>query len=322
LREALAAHLAVARGVQCQADQIIIVAGAQAGFDLAARLLLNPGDLAWIEEPGYFGARYAFQNAGIQLALVRVNSKEGLEVLAGKTEFPQARLAIVTPSHQFPTGVTMSLAQRLALLEWANQTGAWIIEDDYDSEFRFGGRPLEALQGLDKGRHVLYVGTFSKVLFPALRLGYLVVPPALVDAFLKLRRFVDTQPPILDQMVVAEFIEEGHFLRHIRRMRQIYKSRRDVLVEMLQSQLRGLIGVSKPEAGMHLVGWLAPGMDDQQVAKQAAAKGLEVVPISSLSLLPPTRAGLMLGYAAVDEKKIRVGVSTLSEILIKLKPLV
>ena len=195
LREAIAAHIGVTRGVRCTADQVIVVSGAQAALDLATRILLDPGDMAWIEDPGYPGARGALEGAGAQLVPVPVK-EDGLDVGAGRARCPQARLAYVTPSHQFPLGVTMSLAQRLALLEWANQANAWILEDDYDSEYRFSGRPLEALQGLDSTNHVIYLGTFSKVLFPALRLGYLVVPPDLTEVFVAVRLFVDRHVPL------------------------------------------------------------------------------------------------------------------------------
>jgi GntR family transcriptional regulator/MocR family aminotransferase len=314
LREAIAAHLGVARGVRCQPEQIIMVTGSQGALDLSARLLLNPGDFAWLEDPGYFGARYALQNSGAQLAPIPVK-EDGLDVAEGKRRCPQARLASVTPSHQFPIGVTMGLAQRLALLDWASQSGAWILEDDYDSEFRFGGRPLEALQGLDRNQRVIYIGTFSKVLFPALRLGYLVVPPKLVEPFIALRRFTDTHLPLLEQMALADFIMEGHFVRHIRRMRTLYASRRDALVAAIKSELGDWLEVQPPEAGMHLTGWLPPGIDDQIVAQKAAAQGIDLLPISRLSLNPLARGGLVLSYAAISEEEIWTGISKLGQML-------
>src|SRR5207245_1271134 len=205
LREAIAAHIGVTRGVRCTADQVIVVSGAQAALDLAARILLDSGDMAWIEDPGYPGARGALGGAGAQLVPIPVK-EDGLDVRAGRTRCPRARLAYVTPSHQFPLGVTMSLAQRLALLEWASQADAWILEDDYDSEYRFSGRPLEALQGLDHDGRVLYIGTFSKVLFPALRLGYLVAPTELIEPLLVMRRFLDMHLPMLEQMSLFDFL--------------------------------------------------------------------------------------------------------------------
>ena len=314
LREAIAAHLGVARGVRCQPEQVIMVTGSQGALDLSARLLLNPGDFAWIEDPGYFGARYALQNSGAQLAPIPVK-EDGLDVAFGQRYCPQARLASVTPSHQFPIGVTMSLAQRLALLEWANQSEAWILEDDYDSEFRFGGRPLEALQGLDRNNRVIYIGTFSKVLFPALRLGYLVVPPKLVEPFIAMRRFTDTHLPVLEQMALADFIMEGHFVRHIRRMRTLYASRRDTLVAAIKSELGDWLEVQPPEAGIHLTGWLPPGVDDQTVVQKTAAQGIDLLPISRLSLNPLARGGLVISYAAISEEEIWIGIRRLSQVL-------
>jgi len=311
LREAIAAHIGVTRGVRCTADQVIVVSGAQAALDLAARILLDSGDRAWIEDPGYPGARGALAGAGAQLVPIPVKA-DGLDVGAGRARYPEARLAYVTPSHQFPLGVTMSLAQRLALLEWANEAGAWILEDDYDSEYRFSGRPLEALQGLDSTGHVVYLGTFSKVLFPALRLGYLVVPPDLTEVFVAVRLFADRHVPILEQMALADFITEGHFARHIRRMHTVYAQRRATLLAAVASELGELLAVHAPEAGMHLVGWLPPRVDDAAVAQQAAKHGVEVIPVSAFRQEPMPRGGLVLGYAAVNEQEIRDGVHRLA----------
>ncbi len=220
LRQAIAGYLGPARGVRCTADQVILVAGAQQGLDLAARVLLEPGQTAWIEDPGYPGARGALLAAGVQPVPVPVDA-EGLDIAAGVARHAGATLAYVTPSRQFPLGMTMSLRRRLELLAWATQAQAWILEDDYDSEYRYTGRPLAALQGLDRDARVIYVGTFSKVLFPALRLAYLVVPADMVDAFTTMRLMVSRHPPLLEQYVLAAFIAEGHFARHIRRMRRI-----------------------------------------------------------------------------------------------------
>src|SRR5712692_9445262 len=265
LREAIAAHIGVTRGVRCTADQVIVVSGAQAGLDLAARILLDPGDMAWIEEPGYPGARGALEGARAQLVPIPVK-EDGLDVRAGRTRCPQARVAYVTPSHQFPLGVTMSLAQRLALLEWARQVNAWILEDDYDSEYRFSGRPLEALQGLDRTNRVIYLGTFSKVLFPALRLGYLIVPETLVDHFVAARRLMDRHSPTLDQITLADFLLEGHFARHIRRMRALYEQRHDLLVEKASQELGEWMEPVKTSTGLHLVGRFRENFDDRKVA--------------------------------------------------------
>ncbi|MBV9229857.1 MAG: PLP-dependent aminotransferase family protein [Chloroflexi bacterium] len=314
LREAIAAHIGVTRGVRCSADQIIVVAGSQGALDLAARVLLDPGDVACIEDPGYPGARGALQAAGAQLAPVPVN-EEGLDVHTVRARYPHARLVSITPSHQFPLGVTMSLTQRLALLEWANQANAWILEDDYDSEYRFSGRPLEALQGLDHANHVIYIGTFSKVLFPALRLGYLVVPSDVVDAFVSARRLVDVHPPILEQLALTDFMVEGHFTRHLRRMRTLYAERRATLVEAIANEPGEILTVHAPEAGMHLMARLPIGINDYVVARQAAKQGVKVIPLSTFCIEPPQRGGLLLGYAASSVAEIQDGVHRLAQVI-------
>ena len=314
LREAIASHIGMTRGVRCTAEQVIIVAGAQGGFDLAARLLLDPGDAVWIEDPAYPGARGALLGAGAQLVPVPVD-KEGLDVAAGIARCPHARLVSVTPSHHPQLGATLSLARRLALLQWARQQSAWILEDDYDSEYRYTGRPLEALQGLDHANRVIYVGTFSKVLFPALRLGYLVVPPELVGAFVAARRFVDGHVSALEQAALADFMLEGHFTRHLRRMRTLYAQRQAAFVAELQHQLGDLLEIQPSEVGMHLVVWLPAGMDDQAAARRAAAHGVDTVAVSSCGMEPVQRGGLILGYAAVAEQEMREGVRRLAAAL-------
>ncbi|HKP86705.1 MAG TPA: PLP-dependent aminotransferase family protein [Blastocatellia bacterium] len=314
LREAIASYLGAARAVRCEADQVIVVAGAQQALDLVARLLLGPGDAAWIEDPGYLGTRAAFIGAGARLVPVPVD-REGLEVTVGAARAPKARLAYVSPSHQYPLGVTMSLARRLALLEWASRASAWIIEDDYDSEYRYAGRPLAALQGLDKEGRVIYLGTFSKVLFPSLRIGYIVVPPDLVDAFSAARGVLSRFTPSMDQAVLADFINEGHFARHIRRMRTLYAERQAVLVETARRELDGLLEVNPSEAGIHLVGWLAGGADDRKASEAAAGENVEAQALSAFRIKHRTRGGLLLGYAGYDERQIRVGVRRLATAL-------
>ncbi|HEX7737065.1 MAG TPA: PLP-dependent aminotransferase family protein [Ktedonobacteraceae bacterium] len=313
LREAISNHVSITRGVHCQAEQVILVPGAQAALDIAARLLLNPGDLAWIENPGYLGAQRALLNAGAQLAPIPVTS-EGIDVAIGQKRYPQGRLAYVTPSHQFPSGITMHLSQRLALLQWAKQANAWILEDDYDSDYRFSGRPLDALQGLDLAQRVIYIGTFSKVLFPALRIGYLIVPPQLVPPFLSLCSSTHIHVPILDQLTLEAWMTKGYLLRHIRRMRDLYAARRALLIESLQKELGGSIEVQSPQAGLHLMGWLPPALDDQQIVQQAASCGLEIIPLSALTLGSSQRGGLVLGYGAVNEQEIQAGVRQLASV--------
>lgn len=310
LREAIANHVNITRGVHCQAEQVIVVPGAQAAVDLAARLLLNPGDLAWIEDPGYLGAQRALLNAGAHLAPIPVTS-EGIDVEIGQKRYPQGRLAFVTPSHQFPSGITMHLSQRLALLQWAKQANAWILEDDYDSDYRFSGRPLDALQGLDLAQRVIYIGTFSKVLFPALRIGYLIVPLQLVPPFLSLCSSTHIHVPVLDQLTLEAWMTKGYLLRHIRRMRDLYAARRALLIESLQKELGESIEVQPPQAGLHLTGWLPPNLDDRQIAQQAASCGLEIIPLSALTLGSSQRGGLVLGYGAINEQEIQAGVRQL-----------
>jgi GntR family transcriptional regulator/MocR family aminotransferase len=311
LREAIAAHVAVSRQVHCQAEQIMIVPGSQGALDLAARMLLDPGDTVWLEDPGYPGARGAFLGAGANIIPVPVDD-EGLVVSSGISQAPQARLVYLTPSHQFPLGVTMSLSRRLALLDWAKHANAYLLEDDYDSEFRFGTRPLAALQGLDDADRVIYIGTFSKVLFPSLRIGYLILPPALVDPFMKVRRQIDVHTALLEQAVLADFITEGHFTRHLRRMRTLYAERRKLFLEATQ----GLpLEIHSPEAGIHCVGWLPDGLDDLSVARKAAAYDLELTPISIFSIKPLTRKGLLLGYGGYNAKTIRDAAHRLEALL-------
>lgn len=311
LREAIAAHIGIRRGVHCSPEQIILTAGSQGALDLVGRVLLDPGDLAWVEDPGYLGARGALLAAGARLVPVPVD-QEGIDVEAGRQTCREARLAIVTPSHQFPTGVTMSLSRRLALLEWAREAQAWIVEDDYDSEYRFSGRPLEALHGLDRVGRVIYIGTFSKVLFPSLRLGYLVAPTELVQGFIAARHFVDTHLPLLEQMALTDFMVEGHFGRHLRKMRLLYLERRNALVEAFRRELDDILDVATPEAGMHMVAWLPAGMSTQAVVHLAAANDLHIRSISQYSLRPLQRDGLMLGFASASPEELRAGVETLA----------
>jgi GntR family transcriptional regulator / MocR family aminotransferase len=317
LREAIAAHIGITRGVRCTPEQVLITAGSQGALDLAARVLLDPGDTAWVEDPGYLGARGALLAAGAQVVPVPVDT-EGIDVAAGHRLAPHARIVSVTPSHQFPTGITMSLSRRVALLEWARQAQAWILEDDYDSEYRFSGRPLEALQGLDNGQRVIYIGTFSKVLFPTLRLGYVVVPPELVAGFVAMRRFIDVHVPILEQVALADFMIQGHFTRHLRHMRTRYTERRNVLIEALRRECGDLLDVQVPEAGMHLVAWLPAHLDDRAVARLVLEQGIEIAPISKFCIAPPSRGGLMLGYANASSEELRDGVRKLARALRKL----
>ena len=314
LREAIAAYARAARAVRCDASQVVVVSGSQQGLDIVSRLLLDPGDPVWIEDPGYLGARGALRGAGARLVPVPVDA-EGLMVSAGLSREPSARMVYVTPSHQFPLGVTMSLARRLALLDWVRRSGAWIVEDDYDSEFRYAGRPIAALQGLDFTGRVIYLGTFSKVLFPSLRLGYLILPPDLVDACTAARALLDHHSPVIDQAVLADFIAEGYFARHVRRMRALYQHRHAIFIEQAREELVGLLEVEPQDAGMHLVGWLPEGVDDRAASLRAAEHGIECPPLSAYALEPLRRGGLLLGYTSTGAKEIREGLRKLAQSL-------
>jgi GntR family transcriptional regulator / MocR family aminotransferase len=312
LCEAIAQYLGAARGVVCRPEQVIVVAGAQAGLDLACRLLLDPGDAAWMEEPGYLGARGALLAASATLVPVPVDD-EGLDVAAGAQAAPNGRLVYTSPSHQHPLGVTMSLARRLALLEWAARMRAWVLEDDYDSEYRYGGRPLAAMQGIDATGRVIYVGTFSKTMFPALRVGYLVVPPPLVEPFGIAMRHTGHSAPVAVQAALADFIGEGHFAAHVRRMRVLYASRQARLLRA--ARRHGLVDVRPAEAGMHLVAALPPDADDVAIAARAVEAGVVVRPISTQYLGRPDRRALLLGYAGVPEREIDRGIELLARVL-------
>jgi GntR family transcriptional regulator / MocR family aminotransferase len=313
LRRAIAEYLRAARGVNCSAEQVIVTAGSQQALDLAARLLLDPGDAAWVEDPGYLGARGALRAAGVRSIPVPVDSG-GLSVVEGEKRAPEARLACVTPSHQYPLGMTMPLSRRTSLLAWARRHRAWIVEDDYDSEFRYSGRPLQALQGLDPIGCVIYTGTFSKVLFPSLRLGYMVMPESLLDTFVSARALVDRHPPGLEQAIVAEFLAEGHFARHVRRMRTLYAERQEALVLALGRELGGAIEASPAEAGMNLTAWLRGNASDLELSNKAAQVGVVVTPVSAYALEVKPRSGLLLGYAAFTTRQIREGVRKLAQI--------
>jgi len=319
LREAIAAWISASRGVRCDPERILVVGGSQEGLDLAARVLLDPGDATWLEDPGYFGARAAATAAGARLVPVPVDG-EGLDVAAGRRRASGARVAFVTPSHQFPLGVTLSLARRLALLDWARASGGWIVEDDYDCEFRYDARPLAALQGMDDHDRVLYLGTFSKTLFPALRLGFLVLPEDLVAPFVATRAVLDHHGPTLDQLVLADFIAEGHYARHLRRMRALYKERQDVLVREVRDRCAGLLELVPTDAGMHVVAWLAEGLDEAAVVAGAERAGVAVLPLAASRLEPGGRGGLLLGFGATPPSVIRDAVGRLAGVLRQASP--
>ncbi len=314
LREALAAHLRTFRSVACSPEQVMIVSGSQQALALAGQVLLRPGDRAWLEEPGYPGARDALRLAAARIVPVPVD-REGLDVQAGMSRAARARAAFVTPSHHYPLGVIMSASRRLQLLEWARTSGAWIVEDDYDSEYRYGGEPLASLHGLDRDARVVYVGTFSKILFPALRVGYVVIPADLVDRFRVVRDAMDLFPAPLYQAALAEFVRDGHFARHLRRMRRVYGVRRRALEEAIAQELGPEARVVGDQTGFHLVVLLPAPCPDDEVARQAARAGISVVPLSSCYLGRRPRPGLVLGFGSTLPREMRPALRRLAGIL-------
>jgi GntR family transcriptional regulator/MocR family aminotransferase len=309
-REVIADYLRTARAVQCEASQIMIVNGSQHALSLSAHVLLERESAVWIEEPGYEFLRAALTLSGCRMIPVPVDS-EGLDVTAGIALGANARAAYVTPSHQYPLGVTMSAARRLQLLEWAQKSGAWIVEDDYDSEYRYESMPIASLQGLDRGSRVIYIGTFSKTLFPSLRLGYMVIPAGLVDRFAAVRKATDLCPPHLYQAALADFMHEGHFARHIRKTRLLYAGRRSALVEALRNEFGGEIEILGAAAGMHLVVTLPPGFSDREIALRAAEEGLRLWPLSTSYAGAEVRQGFILGFGSTKAEEMAAQVRRL-----------
>jgi GntR family transcriptional regulator/MocR family aminotransferase len=310
LREAISNYLATVRAVRCDPAQIAITTGSQQGLQLSAQLLLDEGEEICIEEPGYPGARLAFAAAGGRVTSIPVD-EEGLSVDQLARSAPRTRAVYITPSHQYPLGMVMSAGRRMRLLNWAATSGAWIIEDDYDSEYRFGSYPIGSLQGMDADARVIYLGTFSKVMFPALRLGYVVVPPDLVAAFAAVLDAAGIFASPLCQTVLTDFIQEGHLARHIRRMRMLYMERRKTLVSALRTQFGDTLDILGADAGMHVVALLPPGVDDVTVSRSAASQGIAALPLSSCYVNPPERGGLVLGYGGATLHQIREGVRQL-----------
>ncbi|MFC5864413.1 PLP-dependent aminotransferase family protein [Acidicapsa dinghuensis] len=312
MRDAIADYLRATRGVRCNPEQIFIVSGVQQALDLLARVLLKEHDQVWMEDPGYFGATIAFGNVGAEIIPVPVD-EEGLLVSAGETICPHARGVYLTPAHQFPQGVTMSLERRMAILKWAKRTGAFIIEDDYDSEFRFEGQPVPSLHSLDNYSNVILIGSFSKTLFPSLRLGYVVLPPSLVDCFLAFRYQTDFRNSHVDQAILCEFIVQGHFARHMRRMRELYGSRLAAMIDGGKQHLSGLLDISNVQAGLYTIGFLTNGMTSRQAEKAAAVQGIEALGVDRYTFKHPDPKGVVLGFAAYPEPAIRKALIQLAK---------
>jgi GntR family transcriptional regulator/MocR family aminotransferase len=292
----------------------MIVTGSQQALELSARVLLDPGSSVWVEEPGYWLTRHVLIGAGARMVPVRVDS-EGIDVSAGIKLCRNARAAYVAPSHQYPLGATMSASRRMQLLDWAQSAGSWVIEDDYDSEYRYGSMPIASLQGLDQHSRVIYIGTFSKTLFPALRLGYVVIPEDLVARFVAVRHAMDVTPPSFFQAVLTDFMNEGHFARHIRRMRLLYGERRTALVESLRKEFGSTLEILGAEAGMHLAGIFPKLLRDTDIANRAARQNLWLWPLSPSYLGKNPRHGLVLGFGSTTVEEMPRAVRRLKEVL-------
>jgi len=311
LCHAIADYLGSARGVRCDAGQVVITSGIQQGLDLLARLLVQPGDKVWMEDPAYFGARDTFRLAGAEIVPVPVDER-GLRVREGIQTAPTARAAYVTPAHQFGMGSVMSVERRLELLAWARANGAYIVEDDYDGEYRFSGRPVAALQNLDDDGRVIYLGTFNKTLFPSLRLGYVVLPDSLRDLFVELRTQVDRAPPAMSQAILCDFLVEGHFGRHLRRMRELYAERQTALREGLRRRLSGVLEPPSWEAGLCAPAFLVNGTTSQDAERLADQHGVTAPGLHHHMLKRTDVQGVLLGFAAFRPEQIQEGVSKLA----------
>ena len=294
----------------------MIVSGVQEGLDLAARILINPSDKVLMEDPGYQGAYAVLQSMGARIVSMRLDA-EG--AAPRESDFRGSRFVYVTPGHQYPVSMTMSLQRRLQLLAWAKQYNTTIFEDDYDSEFRFSGRPLPALQGLDHSGKVIFCGSFNKVMFPSLRLGYIVLPRNLVDVFGRTKAMTTRHQSLLEQATLCEFIEQGHLSRHLRRMRKIYEERFLLLREAAEQHLSGFLEIANIEAGLQTIGRLRPGFNAETVAERAAEQGIDVVPLSRYCHALSTPESLQIGFAAVHEKNILPSVLKLARIFERLQ---
>jgi GntR family transcriptional regulator/MocR family aminotransferase len=316
LREAIASYVRKSRSVRCEPGQVIVTSGTQQGLFLACHVLLGSRDQAWVENPAYRGVTAILESTGHRDAMIRVPvDAEGIDVDAGIRMAPHARAAFVTPSHQYPLGMPMSMARRNALLAWGRANHAWVVEDDYDSELRYQGYPFPSLQGLDPDR-VVYLGTFSKILFPSLRLGYVIVPDDLIDAFCGARVLMDRHPPNADQHVLAAFMAEGHLERHIRRVRNVCSDHRVQLIETLDALLpKDLAWVEPGDQGMHLVLWLAKGMDDRKVVELAARAGVAVRPVSPMFAPGTERSGLVLGFGGFSHEQMKAAAERLASVI-------
>ena len=317
LREVLAEYLRAERGVRCDTEQIVIVSGIQEGIDLVARLLVNPGDRVLLEDPGFLMAHGAFHAAGADVVYIPIDW-EG--AAPARDDFRNARLMYVTPGHQFPTGITMAHSRRVEILQHARESGTIILEDDYDSEYRYSGHPIPAMQGLDRDNLVIFAGSFNKVLFPSLRMGYIVLPPALLEKFVMTKTMISRHHSLFDQIVLSDFIEQGHFGRHLRRMRKIYAERLGALSYYTRQHLSGILRLSDIEAGLQTIGWLENGTIAEDVALAGAKRRIDVVPLSRYCHACHLQEGIQIGFSAVDEAAIEKGILGLADAFQSLDP--
>lgn len=314
LRDALSSYLRTSRGLPCTPEQVIVVSSAQSGLDLATRLVVNPAEHALVEDPGYPGARAALEGAGLDVTAVPVDD-EGFDITQAGDAARTARLAYITPSHQYPTGVTMTVPRRLALIEWANRGGRWIIEDDYDSEFHYDVRPVPSLQGLADTAQVITLGTFAKTLQPAMRMAYVVVPADLAPAFQNAIRHTGQEPALVMQAALADFIEEGHFARHLRRTRRLYQEKRAVLLKTLDAESHHRLSLAPASGGLQVCVLLDDAADDIVIAQRAQDSGLAVQALSRYCAESPGRRGLVLGFASTPREAISDAAMRLVEII-------
>ncbi len=318
LRQELVRYLGAHRGVKCSASQILVLNSSQQALGLIASMLLDVGGHIAVEDPGFHGAQQVYAAAGLELVPIPVDD-QGLVTARLEASRPPVRAVFVTPSHQYPLGITLSLERRLALIDWAARTKAWIIEDDYDSEFRYDGRPLAAIQSLDLSERVLYVGTFSKVLFPGLRLAYLVLPERLMPAFIAARTLADGHTPKIAQSVLAEFMREGHFTAHIRRMRKLYHARRDLFCGLLDADLSAFASYAKPAGGLHIAARLREDLDEETTVQAAARRGIELPRLSRLYLNSKASQGWILGFAALPPQAAGKAMRALAQELARMQ---
>lgn len=317
LRESIAKYLMSYRGVNCTADRIIIVNGSHQATDLVSRLLLKKNSKVWVEDPGYFGARSTIIFNGAEIFPCPVD-EEGLNLEFAKKKNPIPELIYITPSHQYPLGNSMSIKRRLELLEFASANNVWIIEDDYDSEFRYYGDPIPSMQGMDKNGNVLYLGTFSKVLFPALRVGFIVLPNnETTELFEAAKLMTDRQNSILEQIAIAKSIESGFFTKHIRKMKMIYKARQEFLIGLVEKELRDKLIVKPLPMGMHIVGFLPDGANDKIIAEEALKNGIVATPLSDNAIKYFKTPGLILGYATFSNEEMKTGIKKLKAVIEK-----